>query len=231
MQYSKYYEEILYPFQDKVLTILRSCETPFYLTGGTAVSRGYLHHRYSDDLDLFVNNDNNFHSYVEKVLSAFEKSEFSIDYSEVSAISFTRIFLNKNKSGLDNGGLKIDFVNDVEAHFGNIQSTPVYYRTDSLRNMLSNKYTALYRIAVKDIADICEIAQHISFDGKDIIDEANQKEGGIDLKEIVQIFSAFDDDMLRSIKWVNAPDICQFRNVLNTVAFDMVHERRNSLCA
>jgi len=30
--------------------------TPFYLTGGTALSRGYFNHRYSDDLDLFVNN-------------------------------------------------------------------------------------------------------------------------------------------------------------------------------
>jgi hypothetical protein len=27
----------------------------FYLSGGTAASRGYLHHRFSDDLDLFVN--------------------------------------------------------------------------------------------------------------------------------------------------------------------------------
>ena len=31
---------------------LKTLNQPFYLTGGTAVSRGYLHHRYSDDLDL-----------------------------------------------------------------------------------------------------------------------------------------------------------------------------------
>ena len=57
MEYSTYYETKLYPLQDEVLKKLKSLEQPFYLTGGTAVSRGYLHHRYSDALDLFVNND------------------------------------------------------------------------------------------------------------------------------------------------------------------------------
>ncbi|MCD4795127.1 MAG: nucleotidyl transferase AbiEii/AbiGii toxin family protein [Bacteroidales bacterium] len=28
---------------------------PFYLTGGTALVRFYLNHRYSEDLDFFVN--------------------------------------------------------------------------------------------------------------------------------------------------------------------------------
>jgi predicted nucleotidyltransferase component of viral defense system len=32
----------------------------FYLTGGTALSRAYLNHRYSDDLDFFVNAVNDF---------------------------------------------------------------------------------------------------------------------------------------------------------------------------
>ena len=43
------------PFQDRVLHILDDLDTEFYLTGGTAASRGYLGHRFSDDLDLFVN--------------------------------------------------------------------------------------------------------------------------------------------------------------------------------
>ena len=96
MQYSQYYEEILYPFQDKVLSVLKNCALPFYLTGGTAVSRGYLNHRYSDDLDLFVNNDADFQSHIEKAISAFETEGFSIDFSDASSVSFTRIFLNRN---------------------------------------------------------------------------------------------------------------------------------------
>jgi predicted nucleotidyltransferase component of viral defense system len=34
--------------------------TDFYLAGGTAVSRAYLHHCVSDDLDLFVKSDSRF---------------------------------------------------------------------------------------------------------------------------------------------------------------------------
>jgi len=47
----KYYRESLYPFQDGVLNIVKKSGTPFYLTGGTALSRGYFNHRYSDDLE------------------------------------------------------------------------------------------------------------------------------------------------------------------------------------
>ncbi len=32
----------------------KKLETPFYLTGGTALSRHYFNHRYSDDIVLFV---------------------------------------------------------------------------------------------------------------------------------------------------------------------------------
>ena len=37
-----YYEEILYPLQNGVLSTLAACEAPFYLTGGTALHRYYF---------------------------------------------------------------------------------------------------------------------------------------------------------------------------------------------
>ena len=126
--------------------------------------------------------------------------------------------------------MKIAFVNDIDTHFGDIQNTKVYYRTDSLRNILSNKYTALYRISVKDVIDICEISQNLAFNWKDIIDEANQKEDGTDLKEIVQIFASFNDDILKSAKWVKTPDIEQLHKTISTIAFDMLNQQKNSLC-
>ena len=49
----------LYPLQD-VLQVLSAAETGSYLSGGTAASRGYLQHRFSEDLDLFVNDDPSF---------------------------------------------------------------------------------------------------------------------------------------------------------------------------
>lgn len=50
-----YYFEQLYPLQDQVLSLIDAQKTGFYLTGGTALARCYLQHRFSDDLDLFVN--------------------------------------------------------------------------------------------------------------------------------------------------------------------------------
>lgn len=194
------------------------------------MSRGYLNHRYSDDLDLFVNNNSDFQNHIETAIKSFEAAGFSIDFADSSSDNFTRIFLDRNKNGLKKNGLKIDFVNDIDVHFGEIQKTAVYYQTDSLRNILSNKYTALYRIAVKDVVDICEIAKNMSFDWKDIISEANQKEGGIDLKEVVQIFSSFSDDILESVKWVNPPNLGILRKQITTITFDMLNERKNSLC-
>jgi predicted nucleotidyltransferase component of viral defense system len=59
------YFNVLYPLQDEVLGVLRGLETGFYLTGGTAASRGYLHHRFSDDLDLFTNDAPQFSLWAE----------------------------------------------------------------------------------------------------------------------------------------------------------------------
>lgn len=37
-----FYLNLLYPFQDQILRVFRSTDTEFHLTGGTALSRGYL---------------------------------------------------------------------------------------------------------------------------------------------------------------------------------------------
>ncbi|MDR2095073.1 MAG: nucleotidyl transferase AbiEii/AbiGii toxin family protein [Treponema sp.] len=36
---------------------MNRCGTHFFLTGGTALSRAYYPHRYSDDLDFFYADD------------------------------------------------------------------------------------------------------------------------------------------------------------------------------
>ena len=48
-----WFEKVLYPFQDEALSLAARVETGFYLTGGTALGRIHLRHRYSEDLDLF----------------------------------------------------------------------------------------------------------------------------------------------------------------------------------
>lgn len=75
-----FYLDRLYPLQDEVLAILSGLETGFYVTGGTAASRGYLHHRFSDDLELFVNDDERFGLWAERFITALvERSGWELE--------------------------------------------------------------------------------------------------------------------------------------------------------
>ena len=208
---------------------MKSLNLPFYLTGGTALSRGYFNHRYSDDLDFFVNNDKDFFKHTESFIDTLKQNGFAVEVQPTTSDCFTRIFVNKNTNGLDKNGLKIDFVNDIDAHFGTIKDTPVFYRTDSIRNILSNKYTALYRLSVKDVADICEIAKNYSFNWRDIINEAEQKEVGIDIKEVVEIFRSYDEKSFEKIRWINKPSFSQMQNQIERIAYDIITQGPNTL--
>lgn len=57
----------LYRFQTKVLETLKPVMDSFYLTGGTALGRFYLNHRFSEDLDFFLNMDSGFEKKVKMI--------------------------------------------------------------------------------------------------------------------------------------------------------------------
>lgn len=140
-----FYRNILYPLQDKALAAFR--DTAFYLTGGTALSRGYYHHRYSDDLDLFVNDAAAFHLEAERAISRLNTlfEEFQV---VVRDPRYYRMYAGPER-------LKIELVNDVPAHIGEIVTDPVLGRIDSRENILANKITAVIdRGLPKDIVDI-----------------------------------------------------------------------------
>ncbi|HEY6237392.1 MAG TPA: nucleotidyl transferase AbiEii/AbiGii toxin family protein [Candidatus Elarobacter sp.] len=46
-----YYEDTLYPLQDRILAVAATYGDALVLTGGTALARLHLHHRYSDDVE------------------------------------------------------------------------------------------------------------------------------------------------------------------------------------
>ncbi len=49
----RFYRDVLYPLQDRILAIAGEYGDELVLTGGTALARCYFGHRYSDDIDLF----------------------------------------------------------------------------------------------------------------------------------------------------------------------------------
>ena len=91
-----FYFEILYPFQDRVLQMLSGLETGFYLSGGTAASRGYLDHRFSDDLGLFVDDDDRFGLWAARVIQGLsQQGQWRCEVS-LQEERFVRLTLREN---------------------------------------------------------------------------------------------------------------------------------------
>ena len=219
---SQYYEKSLYPLQNGVLRAVKSCGTRFYLTGGTALSRAYYHHRYSHDLDFFINADPEFDEQVDTILGKLRDEDFvwdtSVDF--VKAVGFRTLKIRQKSSDTI---LKIDFVNDVPSHFGGFISADFFDRIDSVRNILSNKMGAVFRLAGKDVADIREIAFRTSVDWADMINEARQKDEGVELPYIAEILKTVSHAEFESINWIKKPSWETFKNDIDQIIFNMMN--------
>jgi predicted nucleotidyltransferase component of viral defense system len=222
---SQYYEENLYPLQDGVMNTISKCGVRFFLTGGTALSRAYYNHRYSDDLDFFVNDDDDYPAQVKEIFFKLKEDGFSwSDTVEfISNKNFTSFKVRWDKSDTL---LKLDFVNDVASHFGEILKTDLFVRTDSIRNMLSNKLTALFRFAAKDVADIREFALHEKVDWQQAINDARQKEAGLEIPIICDILQGMPESEFETIAWTKKPSWQEFCGDIDRIVLEMISGER-----
>ena len=233
-QSASFYRDILYPFQDGILNIVRKLNTPFYLTGGTALGRHYFSHRFSDDLDLFVNSEPNYSRHVAQILNALEENQkqfnFAIDYRRLRKEEhYTQIFLTQLENAAD---LKLDLINDIAAHYGELEHSKTMGLIDNWRNILSNKLAAAFRYEAKDFADIWIIAKHKPIAWREIITEAKTKEAGIDPLALQEILRSFPSDEVMAVKWSIPIDQKNFIADLATIADDILQGKENSLfCA
>jgi predicted nucleotidyltransferase component of viral defense system len=218
---SQYYEENLYPLQDGVMNTISKCGVRFFLTGGTALSRAYYNHRYSDDLDFFVNADDDYPAQVKEIFYKLKEDGFSWNDTVefISNKNFTSFKIRWDKS---EALLKLDFVNDVASHFGEIVKTDLFVRTDSIRNMLSNKLTAIFRYAAKDVADIREIALHEKVDWQQAINDARQKEAGLEIPIICDILQGMPQSEFETIAWTKKPGWQEFRSDIDRIVYEMI---------
>lgn len=225
---SEYYEARLYPLQDGILRFVSECNTEFFLTGGTAINRGFFRQRYSDDLDFFLSGATTFVEQTESILRGLEGAGFDIDDSSgaLKTSDFcTIVVFDRSHPDIR---LKLDFVNDIVVHFGGFVSTSVFPKTDSLRNMLSNKVTALFRFEAKDVADIHTICSNLAFSWPEIIDEARQKESGVEAPLMAEILTGIPKEDFMSIRWTVQPTWDDFRRDLDRIAEDIIRGRNNS---
>ena len=120
----------------------------YYLTGGTALSEFYLHHRLSEDIDLFTTSDVN-DIQTDKIIHKFVKLENAIGF-EKRRIS--GLFLYQIK--FRNGSLKIDFNNYP---FEQIEKGIIYkgLQVDSLYDIAINKAQSVVgRFQTRDFIDL-----------------------------------------------------------------------------
>ncbi|MGH7727332.1 MAG: nucleotidyl transferase AbiEii/AbiGii toxin family protein [Vulcanimicrobiaceae bacterium] len=161
-----WYERTLYPLQDRVLAIAGEYEE-LALAGGTALARAYLHHRYSEDLDLFTQADR-VDTYAAAVLGRLERAGLGI---EVQRRGTTHV-----RAAVVDGAtrLQVDFANDFRLVLPAYQSAALKARVYSLRDLASNKISAFEdRAEAKDVVDLYFVCEHLGW--SQIFEDAETK--------------------------------------------------------
>ena len=213
-----FYTQQLYPFQDEILKIINQIDTGFYLTGGTAASRGYLNHRYSDDLDFFVNDNPEFTLWAERVIQSLSMVG-NWDLEILSRYDrFVRLNLSQSELAL-----KIEMINDVPSRVGNVINHPTLGKLDTAENILANKLTALItREEPKDLADVWGFCCQMNLSLEKAITGAQGKAAGIfpaDLSRVLLRTSKADYEMIR---WINAPTEKKFIDDLHELGEKLI---------
>lgn len=209
MDNSYYYFDVLYPFQDRVIKVITQVDTEFYLSGGTAASRGYLEHRFSDDLDYFVNDDDRFELWTERLLQALN-SQWKCDVIQKEE-RFSRFNIIEDKIVL-----KIELINDVPARVGKTQKHSILGRIDNAENILANKITALLdRNEPKDLADIWGFCCAKRLNIQDAIANAQGKAAGVFPADLGRALCSVTKEDWETIRWINQPSLDSFLTQLN----------------
>lgn len=191
----RFYFEVLYPVQDEVLRLLAS-------VGGTAASRGYLQHRFSDDLDLFTNDEPDFPLWADRLIQLLEQTGWRVVVTTREA-RFVRLTLTVG--GID---LKVEMVNDVPARVGTTQIHPTLGRIDSPENIFANKISALIdRREPKDFADIWGFCCQLGLPVAAAIEGAQSKAAGIFPADLARLLCTVTHDDWRLVRWIEPPDV------------------------
>lgn len=214
----------LYQLQDKFLNWWQTQEFPFYLTGGTALGRFYLNHRYSEDLDFFCNANPEYSLFIAALRTEIS-GHFTLNQKEsLFADEYTRFYI-----GEENQFLKIEFVNDVDYYPGT-PSTFKFGLIDTPLNILSNKLTTIIgRDEPKDIFDIVYLSLNYSFVWPDIFYHSKQK-SVINEIDVANRLYDFPVEWLENVNWsFSSPDLSNFQRNIRLIADDFLLGKSNSL--
>ena len=214
-----WFEEVLYPLQDEALAVAASVDTGFYLTGGTALGRVHLRHRYSEDLDLFVNDDDRFQVWAERLLDAWRaEARWTLSIQRRDP-RFLRALLARGDAQL-----KIEFVNDVRGRVGVPARHAGFGLVDTPENILANKVTALLdRQEPKDFADVWGLCRRGGLVLRDALAGASSKAVGVFAADVARVLLGVTADDWRLVRWIPpSPPVDDFLRDLQALGEDLL---------
>lgn len=195
---------MLADIQKEILTYLRDIPEleAFYLTGGIALSRFYLGHRKSNDLDFFTSEEELIQPFSLKIEEALKKAELDVERKRGFRSFLELAVSSPSESTIIHLALdspyRLDSIIMAEEFPG--------LRIDSLRDIAANKLLALFgRATLRDFVDVLFLIRE-KFGKNDLFLMAKKKDPGFDLYwlatafERVREFSADSPEMLLLVK-------------------------------
>lgn len=170
---------ILTPLQRAFLTEFFASDIGelFFLTGDTALAAFYLHHRLSEDLDLFTLEDGILDAAQDAMLTISDHAGWKANARRLSP-HFLQVILTAPANETPES-IKIDIVQDAGPQFGETQQSQDII-VDSLLNIAANKVTAILgRADPKDFVDLYFLVHDVGYDVDDLVEKAKQKDPGL----------------------------------------------------
>lgn len=170
--------EILTPFQQEVLRAIgqTTLARKFYLTGGTALSAFYLHHRYSVDLDFFTADPTAIAQVATEMTAAGQQVGAEVTFTR-TLNSFLECFLHRREGE----HVEMDFAQDTPYRLAPVEENTEYHiQIDNLTDIAANKLSALFdRAEPKDFVDVYFLCQEV-MPFAELVEQARNKHVGID---------------------------------------------------
>ncbi len=208
----------LYKLQDRILAICSAAETGFFLTGGTAVARGYLNHRYSIDLELHVSDSVWFSLWVEQLTERFrQEPEWSVQILSQDERVWNIFILQKHL------GLRVEFRNSGPLHMGKLFDHTLLGKIDNQENILSNKLVSLLAHSEpNDLADIWGLCTLKGARLDLILANSASRAAGVFPPDVSRVLCSASKDDWKLVNWTNPPNFDAYIAQLNQIGENLL---------
>lgn len=178
-----------------------------------------MKHRFSDDLDLFVNFDSHFGDWSNRVVDTFWRlGDWKTDVI-LREEYFARAVLRRGELTL-----KVEMINDIGSRVGDVHDHPVLGRLDSAENILANKLTALIgREESRDLADVWGLCTTLGLSINAAILGAQSKSSGIYPLDVARRLCSATLEDWEAVSWIEpAPSPEQYLSELQALGEQLI---------